>query len=151
MKKTLIICFAFLAIGITSVNAQGILDKIDRSLNKADRATNTADRTNNTAGKIGSLFGKKKTASASTSDAKTIIKLSGVTFASLKTINDNVQGSKGVESTKMKFSSTGSTITVQHSGTTENLLKSLQKTAPSTFTEKNIEGLDDGEISVKIK
>ncbi|RNL56496.1 hypothetical protein [Pedobacter jejuensis] len=151
MKKTWITCFAFILLGITSANAQGILDKIDRTLNKADRAANTADRTNNTAGKIGGMFGKKKSASGDKSDNTTLIKLSGVTFASLKTINANVQASKGVENTKMKFSSSGSTITVQHAGTTEDLLKSLQKSSPSTFVEKNIDGLDEGEISVKIK
>jgi len=152
MKKTGIICFAILLFGLTSANAQGILDKIDRTLNKADRAANTADRSSQMGSKIGSLFGKKKGSSdVAAAETKTTIKLSGVNFTTLKSINDNVQASKGVESTKMKFNASGSTITVQHAGSTEDLLKTLQKASPAVFAEKNLESLDDGEISVKVK
>ena len=147
MKKTLLICFAFLVIGTTATKAQDILDKIDRAVNKADRASNTADRAGKTGSKIGSLFGKKKT----DAETKTTIRISGATFTSLKSINDKIQLSKGVAETKMKFNASSSTIVVMHAGSTEDLLKALQKTAPVEFAEKNLTGMDDGEISVKTK
>lgn len=145
MKKSSIVCFALLVFGVASANAQSILDKIDRAVNKADRAANSADRAGKTGSKIGGLLGKKKGAETSTT-----IKLSGVDFTGLKSINEKVQATKGVGSTKMKFNSSGSTIQVQHSGSTEDLLKALQKNSTS-FAEKNLSGLDDGEISIKLK
>ena len=144
-------CAAIILFGFTTTQAQSVLDKIDNASNKADRANNSANRAKSTGDKILGLFGKKKD-DGTAAVTKTTIKITGVTFASLKSINDKVQSCKGVTGTKMKFSSAGSSsITVQHSGTTDNLLKVLQKTSPDTFGEKNIEGLDDGEISVKIK
>ncbi len=137
--------------GLTSASAQGVLDKIDRSLDKADRASNSTDRASKTGSKILGFFGKKKSAADAAAETKTTIKLTGITFAALKSINENVQTVKGVESTKMKFSAAGSDILVQHTGSTEDLLKTLQKISPDIFHEKNIEGLEDGIIAVKIK
>lgn len=151
MKKTGIICFAILLFGVTSANAQGVLDKIENILNKADRATNTADKAAKTGQKATSLLAKKKGTEAETADTKTMLKLTGVNFAALKELNEKLQTAKGVESTKMKFSTAGSTILLQHTGSTEDLLKILQKTNPSLFADKNIDGMDDGEISVKVK
>lgn len=141
----MLVCSTFLVFGITSVRAQSILDKLDHALNKADRAVNSADKVGKTGTKLGSLLGKKEV-----KETSTIIKISGADFTKLTSINERVQASKGVASTKMKFNSEGSTIKVQHSGSTEDLLKALQKSSTS-FAEKNLLGLDDGEISIEIK
>ncbi|GEM_PF-802744 len=151
MRKILIICFAILVFGVSAANAQGVLDKIENILNKADRATNTADKAAKTGQKATSLLAKKKGTEAEVATTKTTLKLSGVNFAELKELNEKLQTAKGVESTKMKFSATGSTIFLQHAGSTEDLLKILQKTNPILFADKNIEGMDDGEIAIKPK
>ncbi|MFW0717411.1 hypothetical protein [Pedobacter sp. N23S346] len=148
MKKIMIICAGLMIFGTTLTKAQAILDKIDRASDRADRAGRTADRTKSTGDKILGLLGKKKDGSSIT---KTTVKLSGVDFATLKNINEKLQGAKGIESTKMKFSSSGSSLMLQHSGSTPDILKTLQKAAPQIFAEKNIDGMDDGEISVKLK
>jgi len=145
MKKLGIICFAIMLFGVTSVNAQGILDKIDKVLDKADRASKTGQK----ASGLTSLFGKKK--NAETAGTTTIVKINGTDFSTLKGVNEKLQTSKGIGSAKMKFSSSGSTITLEHEGTTEDLLKVLQTANPVIFSEKNIEGLDDGEILVNVK
>ena len=145
MKKSLLVGFTFIVFGITNVRAQSILDKLDNALNKADRALNSADKAGKTGSKLGGLLGKKEGKETSTT-----IKISGVDFTKLTSINEKIKASKGVASTKMKFNSEGSTIKVQHSGSTEDLLKALQKNS-TTFAEKNLLGLDDGEISVEIK
>ncbi|WP_316776706.1 hypothetical protein [Pedobacter antarcticus] len=150
MKKFGIICFTIMLFGITSANAQGILDKIDRTINGADRAGNTADRAGKTGGKFSKLFGKKKGAEETGAENKTTVNISGVDFATLKSINEKIEATKGVASSKMKFSTSGSTISFQHSGTTADLLKAFQKTNPEVFGEKNIEALEDGQISVKV-
>jgi hypothetical protein len=51
----------------------------------------------------------------------------------------------------MKYSAAGSSIMVKHTGTTDDLLKLLQKSSPDLFGEKNIESLEEGEIAVKLK
>lgn len=149
MKKIGIVCFVILLFGVTSANAQGLLDKIDNALNKAERAGNSAEKAGKTGGKLGSLFGKKKTTTEA--ENNTTVNISGVDFATLKGINEKLQTDKAVAGTKMKFSSTGSTLTLQHSGTTEDLLKVLQKASPNIFAEKNIEAMDDGVIAIKVK
>ena len=163
MKKIAIASLASLLVCAAPVKAQKLLDKIESALNKAERASNTADRTTKTGGKVAGLFGKKKNAAAETTAAattpvvatvaeiKTTIKISGINFANLKSVSDKMQASKGVKSTKMTFSPAASTITVQHTGSTEELLAALQKNIPDVFAEKNIDGLSDGEISIKIK
>ncbi len=149
MKKIMIMCAALILFSFTTTRAQAILDKIDRATNKADRAGHTADRTKSTGDKILGLFGKKKDGAASAT--KTTVKLSGVDFATLKSLNEKLQTAKGVESTKMKYSASGSSITLYHAGSTSDILKALQKSSPDVFAEKNIDGMDDGEISVKLK
>jgi hypothetical protein len=149
MKKIMIICAGLLLFGFTTTRAQAVLDKIDRATDKADRAGHTADRTKSTGDKILGFFGKKKDGSSSAT--KTTVKISGVDFATLRSINDKLQAAKGIESTKIKYSASGSSITLQHSGSTSDILKTLQKASPEVFAEKNIEGMDDGEISIKLK
>jgi hypothetical protein len=151
MKKITIICMGLIIFSFTTSRAQAILDKIDRAADRADRAGRTADRTKNTGDKILGFFGKKKDGTASTSEKKTTVKLSGIDFAALKNLDEKLQTAKGIQSTKMKYSSSGSSITVYHTGSTSDILKSLQKASPSVFAEKNIDGMDDGEISVKLK
>jgi len=151
MKKFGMICCAIMLFGVVSVNAQGILDKIDRTLDKADKAGNQADRAGKTGSKISSLFGKKKGNAEADAETKTTVAISGVDFAVLKSIAEKAENTKGVASAKTKFSTSGSTISLQHSGTTEDLLEALQKTNPEVFDEKNIETLEDGQISIKVK
>nr|WP_315424461.1 hypothetical protein [uncultured Pedobacter sp.] len=149
MKKIMIICAGLMLFSSTLTKAQAILDRIDRASDRADRAGRTADRTKTTGDKIMGLFGKKK--DGTSSGTRTTVKLNGVDFAALKNLNDKLQGVKGIESTKMKYSTSGSSITLQHAGTTSDILKALQKASPVIFAEKNIDGMDDGEISVKLK
>jgi hypothetical protein len=149
MKKIMIICAGLLLFSFTTTRAQAVLDKIDKATDKADRAGRTADRTKSTGDKILGFFGKKK--DSASSETKTTVKISGVDFATLRSINDKLQAAKGIESTKMKYSASGSSITLQHSGSTSDILKTLQKASPEVFAEKNIEGMDDGEISIKLK
>jgi len=150
MKKMIIIGSAAMLLCISTSKAQDILDKIDRTTNNVNRAGNTADRTKNTGDRIMGLFRKKKRGDES-AESKTTIKISGATLAELNSINEKVANSKAVTSTKLKFNKSASSITVLHAGSTDDLLKTLQKAAPGAFAEKNITGLDDGEISLKIK
>ncbi len=147
MKKIMIICAGLLLFSPMITRAQAILDKVDRATDKADRAGHTADRSKSTGEKILGFFGKKKDG---TSAEKTTVKIAGANFSTLKAINDKLQSAKGVQSTKMKYSASGSSIVLQHTGTTSDILKALQKAAPDIFAEKNIDGMDDGEISVKL-
>jgi len=149
MKKIIIICFGLIIFSFTTTKAQAILDKIDRATDKADRAGRTADRSKNTGDKILGFFGKKKDGAAS--ENKTTVKLSGVDFSTLKSLNEKLQAAKGIQSTRMKYSASGSSIVLQHEGSTSDILKTLQKAAPNVFAEKNIDGMDDGEISIKLK
>jgi hypothetical protein len=157
MKKIGILCFAIMLFGAVQANAQGaidrILDKVDKASDKADKANNTANRAGSTAGKLSGLFGKKKgTADAGTgAETKTTLNISGVDFATLKSITEKVENTKGVVSAKMKFNTAGSSIGLQHIGTTDDLLKALQKTNPTVFAEKNILGMEDGQISITLK
>lgn len=147
MKKIMIICAGLLFFSLRFASAQAILDKVDRATDRADRASHSADRTKSTGEKLLGFFGKKKDG---TSTEKTTIKFAGVDFSTLKAINDKLQSAKGVQSTKMKFKASGSSIVVEHAGSTSDILKALQKAAPNVFAEKNIDGMDDGEISVKL-
>lgn len=145
MKKLLIFCFASMIIGATSVSAQGLLDKIERTLNTADRATNSAERANNTGKRVGALVGKKE----GNSGNSTTIHVKGVSFSTLKSINESVGAAKGVSSSKIKYSKSGSSIYVSHRGSTDDLLKALQRKAPSTFSDTKLEGMEDGNITIR--
>lgn len=147
----MIICTAISIFGYMTANAQEIIDKIDRTNSKVNKAGSTADRTKKTGEKIIGLFAKRKEGNTAASETKTTIKITGTTLTTLKKINEKVENSKSVISTKMKFSSSSSSITVQHTGNTDDLLTILQKSAPDIFIEKNIESFDDGEILLKIK
>lgn len=60
MKKKLIICFTLFILGLTSVSAQGILDKVGRALDKTDKAANQADRSNKALDKITDFSARKR-------------------------------------------------------------------------------------------
>lgn len=150
MKKLTITFTALLLFGVYTSHAQKILDKIDKTDSKINKAGNTIDRVKNTGDKLIGLFAKKKIDEDEISETKTIIKISGVTLSALNKINEKIESCKSVVSTKLKFNSSASSITVQHSGNTTSLLTILQKSASEVFAEQNIEGVDDGEILLKI-
>ncbi|WP_293306703.1 hypothetical protein [Pedobacter sp. UBA5917] len=150
MKKLIILAGIILSTA-GGLQAQGLLDKIDRSLNKADRASNSAERAGKTGERINGLFGKKKDANAEKGESSTKVILNGITLVSLKRINEKIQSQKSIAMVKMKYHADGgSTLTINHSGSTEELLKNLQKSEPAVFADENIVGLDDGEITVRL-
>ncbi|WP_123966671.1 hypothetical protein [Chryseobacterium phosphatilyticum] len=170
MKKIIIMSFALSVFSISTMNAQSLFDKIDNLVSKIDKASNTvdnaankADKASKTGGKLGSLFGKKNknkkndekvsegNNNTSEGNNKTIIKISNIDFTNLKKLNGIVAESKGVTDTDMKFNTASSSITVFHSGNTEDLLSNIQSRAQNIYTDKNISGIDEGMIEIKIK
>ncbi|GAA4303096.1 hypothetical protein [Compostibacter hankyongensis] len=151
MKKLIISCLAIALFGITSSKAQGLLDKVDNALNKVDRASNTAERAGGTSGKVFNLLKKKKDKAGEKTGSQTTVHISGIDFPTLKKLNGNIQACEGVTDTKMKFNAATSTIIVDHTGATEDLLKLMEQTSKDIFTEQNLEGLEDGNISINLK
>ncbi len=150
--KTFIITFiGFFILGITQLHAQNFLDKLDRTLNKIDKAANTADRAAGTGSKVMGLMGKKKNANGANAEAHTVIAIEGIDMASLKSLNQSIQNAQGVAATKMKYGAAGSSIVVDHKGTTDQLLQIIQPLSNGILADKNITGLEDGTISVKVK
>lgn len=141
---------ALLLFNVLNSQAQQILDKIDRAAGKVDKAGKTAERTKNTGDKLLSLFGKKKEEKVA-KENNTNINIQGITLKTLNDINQKLAGSKTVIGTKIKFNSASSAIAVQHVGSTEELLILLQKIVPDVFSEKNIESLEEGKLTLKIK
>ncbi|WP_157263015.1 hypothetical protein [Pedobacter steynii] len=152
MKIIPMMCFALMVFCSTSLKAQSVFDKIDKALGKVDKAANAADRTKGTGDKLfGFLSKKKKTTDPESTGATTVITLTGIDFSTLKTLNENIQKCTGVESTKIKYNAAGSTIDVQHSGSSEDLLKLIQKSgSKDILADKNLEGLEDGKIAVNL-
>ncbi|VTP87419.1 Uncharacterised protein [Sphingobacterium daejeonense] len=58
---------------------------------------------------------------------------------------------KGVNETKMKFNAAKSTITVNHSGTTEELLTNIQLKSRDIFDDENVAALEEGLIEIQLK
>ncbi len=158
MKNLIVLILLFVVGGASTVKAQGIIDKANSLLNKADNASSTANRAGGTGDKVLGIFKKKKKADATaTAPAnaltgyKTVITIKGITMENLRKLNANVKACAGVDSTKMKFSGTGSVILVAHAkGSTEDLLTALEKTSKAIFTDKNIEGMEDGKIDIAL-
>ncbi|MBB6112135.1 hypothetical protein SAMN05421821_11645 [Mucilaginibacter lappiensis] len=156
MKNLIVLILLFVFAGASTVKAQGIIDKANNLLNKADNASSTANRAGGTSDKVLGIFKKKKKVdAAATAPAnaltgyKTVITIKGITMENLRKLNANVKACAGVDSTKMKFSGTGSIILVAHAhGSTEDLLTALEKTSKAIFTDKNIEGMEDGKIDI---
>ena len=161
MKKITFLSAAFLVVGSSTVNAQSIFDKIDRiagkvetATNKVDRAANTADRAGKTGGKLVSLLSKKEKAAPAAEVAetenKTVLTVLNSDLATLKRINAILEGTKGVSSSQMKFNAAKSVIKISHSGSTEDLFEKIQPKAKDVFADKNVQSLDEGEISLKL-
>lgn len=145
MKSIFLFLFAMaLMLGANSASAQ---NAVDRGLGKAQQVGNTVDNAKNTADKLLGLFGKKK--KTAEEESTTVITLTGIGLTALKQLKTDIEACKGVSESTMKFNTNGSKITVKHAGTTDALLKLLQ--AKSTlFNDKNITGIDEGEISLKV-
>lgn len=159
MKTIFMMCFVLLLCGTTSLKAQGVFDKIDKALSKVDKASNTADKTKGTGDKLLGFFSKKKKPKDSTvvvsapasATNSTIIIFNGIDFSNLKAVSENIQQCKGVQGTSMKYSAAGSTLKVQHEGSSEDLLKLIQKSeAKAIFADKNLQSLEDGKISINL-
>jgi hypothetical protein len=158
MKNLIVLILLSVLTGISTARSQSLIDKANSVLNKADNATNTAGRAGGTGDKILGLFKKKKKVDAAVpapanalSGYKTVITIKGITMENLRKLNTNVKACAGVDSTKMKFSGTGSIILVAHAkGSTEDLLTALEKTSKTIFTDKNIEGMEDGKIDIAL-
>lgn len=143
-----------------------------------DNAVNTATQVSGAVGKIRGLFGKKKNkeaeaaaaaaatqvvqavnqaapalanAAAANAGKVTVVSVAGADFATLKKLNEGIKACANVQDTKMKFSGNASTIEVTHGQSTDELLKLMQETSKDVFTEKNLEGLEDGKIALKLK
>lgn len=136
-------CVAMLALGANKAAAQSA---VDRGLGKAQQVGNTVDNAKNTADKLLGLFGKKKKAEG---ESTTVISINGGTLTTIKQMKTDIEACKGVTESAMKFNASGSKITVKHSGTTEELLKLLQVKS-ALFNDKNITGIDEGEIGLKV-
>lgn len=144
MKSIFLFLFAMaLMLGVNSASAQ---NAVDRGLGKAQQVGNTVDNAKNTADKLLGLFGKKKKAE---DESTTVISITGVGLTALKQLKTDIEACKGVSESTMKFNTSGSKITVKHAGTTDALLKLLQ-TKSTLFNDKNITGIDEGEISLKV-
>ena len=94
----------------------------------------------------------QKTASSVpiTTDAKTLITVTNIDFAKLKSLQDNIKACAIVKATAMKYNTTSSTIEVTHSGTTDELLNLMLQTCKDIFDEKKLEGFEDGKINIKL-
>lgn len=155
MEKKVFLSVALLILSISTVKAQSFLDKIDRAVNKVDNTANTADRASQTSGKVLSIF-KKKNKKDTKDDAsvltnKTVFTIDNGNLTSIKNLNSIIENIKGVSSTQMKFNANKSVIVINHSGSTEDLLEKIQAKAQSIFTDKNIQGFDEGNIEIKLK
>lgn len=149
------------------------------AVGSVDNAVGTANAAVETMGKLKGLFGKKKAkeaeaaaaaaaALAATNQAAvnaaltatpalpagvkiTTVTVTGADFATLKKLDESIEACATVQDSKMKFNSTASTIEVTHKESTDDLLKLMQQTSKDIFTEKNVESLEDGKISLKLK
>lgn len=162
MKKKLVLS-AILAVTFTlTAQAQSIFDKLDRfagkvesATYKVDRAANAADRAGKTGGKVAGMLGEKKenpTASLSETngETKTVIAVSGMEMEKLQKLNDLLENTDGVTSSKMKYSSGKSTITVIHKGDTQNLMRKIKGKANGVYTSQNITEMEDGLVTLKL-
>lgn len=136
-------------------------------------AVGTAGQAVQAVGALKGLFGKKKAKEAEAAAAAaaqaaatavanaapalaagmkmTTVTVTGIDYATLKKFNEAIQACSNVTETKMKFNSTASTIEVTHKESTDALLKLMSETSKDIFTDKNIEGIEDGKINLKLK
>lgn len=156
--RTLIFFSGLCLLSVISTNGQTTLDKIDNGLYKAGRV-------NDAGTKLKGLFKKKsekeKVAAPSVQQAPaeqttslsgskmTILTVTGIDYAKLKSLNENIKACTGVQTTDMKYGNP-STIRITHTGTTEDLMKLIGETSKDIFTDKNIEEFEEGKVTVKI-
>ncbi|SNV37425.1 Uncharacterised protein [Chryseobacterium taklimakanense] len=162
MKNAVLAAIIFTAASTANAKAQSIFDKIDRlagkvesATYKVDRAANAADRAGKTGGKLAGMLGKKKeNSTASLTDTnganKTVITVSGMEMEKLQKLNDLLENTDGVTSSKMKYSSGRSTITVIHQGDTQNLMRKINAKANGVYTSQNITEMEDGLVTLKL-
>lgn len=146
---------------------------VNGAANSVNSAVNTAEQAAGAVSKISGLFGSKKkkeaeaaaaaVAAAATNAATaaatalpagmkmTTVTVTGIDYATLKKFNESIQACGTVTETKMKFNSTASTIDVMHKESTDNLLKLMSETGKDIFTDKDIEGIEEGKIALKLK
>ncbi|MDD3789511.1 MAG: hypothetical protein PHO94_12565 [Petrimonas sp.] len=148
MKKIILLSILGLVISVSGANAQSFFDKIDNIANKVDKAAKSADKVSKTGGKVMSLFSSKKGEEAA---HQTTISVSGIGLTALKSLNAIVESAKEVSETQMKFNAAESTIVVNHSGSTEDLLMAIQPESTEIFTDENIVAFEDGLIKIKLK
>jgi len=147
MRKFIFTSILGFLISVSGAKAQSFLDKIDKAVNHIDRAAQSADKASKTGGKVRSLLNKKQGAGAN----QTMLQISGIDLSKLKKLNGNVESVKGVNETKMKFNAAKSTITVNHSGTTEELLTNIQLKSKDIFDDENVAALEEGLIEIQLK
>ncbi len=145
---------------------------LDNTIDKVDNTVDQVNKASETFGKLKGLLPKKKnknvaqdTARASTqviqptnnqnvvtsSSHVTLIKITGVDYATLKKLNSNIQACEGVQEAKMKFGADSSSIEIKHSGTTDSLMSVIELTSKDIFTDNNIVALEDGLVAIKLK
>ena len=136
-----------------TVNANAQLDKVNKTIDDINQTKKTVD-------KLKDLFPKKakhdtsKTVAADTRKVVsniTVVTITGIEYAKLKTLNENIKACSGVQSTVLKYSSEMSTIEVTHLNNTATLLKLMGETSTDIFTEKDIDAVDEGKIGLKLK
>ena len=166
--KSLILLTSVLFLFVLTSKAQNVVDntvnKANNSIssvgtsasNVSNTATNAANTVGTTAGqlkdvgnKLGIHLGKKHMASDDVVST-TEITVEGATYASLKKLDAVVKDCPGVQDCAMKFNSSGSTITVTHTGTTDALLAALQKKSPD-IKDNQIADVETGKIDLKLQ
>jgi len=112
--------------------------------NAVGSVTNTANQVKDVANQVGSLFGKKHPANV------TIIKVPGATLGKLKTIYAGLKDCGSVDASSLKLVCTDDdqSITVNHKGSTSDLLEQLEKKT-QLVNDDNVR-LSEGNITVKL-
>ncbi|APU95066.1 hypothetical protein BV902_00940 [Sphingobacterium sp. B29] len=145
MKTIKWLLAAGLSLSLPMVKAQGLLDKVDKILNKTERASNQTERAGKTAGKIGKLLNKENK-----SGQKTVIRISGIDYAYLQELQDDIETFKGITSVSGKFEKGVSKITVLHTTTSEDLLDQILKNS-KIIPKDAIEEVSENVIGIKLK
>jgi hypothetical protein len=147
MRTLTLLCALCLTFSMAA-NAQTAADKALDGLYKAEKLQSTTE-------KFKGLFGKKKTKTETPAPAvapeikSTLLTVTNIDFATLKTLNENIRACSGVETSEIKYGSP-STIKITHSGTTEALMKLVLEVSKDIFTDKNISDFEEGKVTVKI-
>lgn len=166
----LIYSLALLAVFITAAPYTRAQSGVDKTLDKVDKATEQANKAGNLFKKVSGMLGKKKSKTDSLGQApvsnltdskatdntvaagnKTLINITGISFAQLKKLQERVQACADVKSSNMKFGAAASLIEVTHGNSSDALLKDILKSSKDIFTESNIEGFEEGKIDILIK